>query len=498
MNTFLCFAVAQMLVFAPLGYAQPSSAETASRNSSQGTSQNKSQGDQGALTDHEKLLLDRIADLERRIAALESRSQDAAVRGGAVAAGTQSIGAVNTENPVAVAAPVSAAALSVSPQSSPDAHPAQATFLKDTTVNFYFDGYYAWNTNRPVGRVNLLRAYDVSANSFSINQTGTVIERAADAGAGRRWGYRLDLMYGQATETLQGGAQNELRPQVYRNLFQAYGTYIAPIGKGLTVDFGKWAGSLGAEGNYTKDQINYSRGYFFNFLPFYHEGFRTTYAVNDKLSLTYWLVNGANQTEDFNGFKSQLGQAIIKPSKSVTWTLQYYNGREQRDVVAVLNPGLPTLASQPGLSGMAITPAPRGRFHAIDTYAFWNVNDRLTVGGELSYSMNRVESTGVPQRVSGGAAYLRYQINPKLYFGQRYVRLDDVAGLFSGVGQNLNDITSTLGYRPGDGFETRLEYRRDFSNVPFFLTRTPGGLSKHQDTFSLGLLWWFGGKTGGW
>jgi hypothetical protein len=70
--------------------------------------------------------------------------------------------------------------------------------------------------------------------------------------------------------------------------------------------------------------------------------------------------------------------------------------------------------------------------------------------------------------------------------------------LFSGITQNLNDLTSTFGFRPADGFETRLEYRRDFSNAPFFLLSHPGSLSKHQDTFTLGLLWWFGGKHGAW
>jgi len=44
--------------------------------------------------------------------------------------------------------------------------------------------------------------------------------------------------------------------------------------------------------NYTKDQMNYSRAYWFNFLPFYHMGFRVKYQVNSKLGLNYWLVNG--------------------------------------------------------------------------------------------------------------------------------------------------------------------------------------------------------------
>jgi hypothetical protein len=420
-----------------------------------------------ATEEREKLLLQKISSLEERLAALEARLMPAAKSAPAVPAPT-----ANVEAP-------------------PDP-------LPNATVNFYFDGYYAWNANRPVGRVNLLRAYDVTANNFSINQTGMIVERAVDPAAGRRWGYRLDLMGGQATETLQGGVQNENRPQVYRHLFQAYGTYVIPAGKGLTVDFGKWASALGPEGNYTKDQTNYSRSYFFNFLPFYHMGFRTSYAVNDKLSLAYWLVNGANQTEDFNGFKSQLGQAVIKPTKNLSWTINYYNGQEQRDLNPLLNPGLPSIPTQPGLSTSLVRPIPRGRFHIIDTYAFWNATTKLTLGGELDYVVNRVESNSPPQRVTGGAAYLRYQLTPRTYFGQRYTRLNDRAGLFSGATQNLNDLTSTFGFRPADGFETRLEYRRDFSNLPFFLRSTPGVLSTHQDTFTLGMLWWFGGKSGSW
>ena len=34
-------------------------------------------------------------------------------------------------------------------------------FLRDTTIDVALDGYYAYNFNHPVGRVNLLRAYDV-------------------------------------------------------------------------------------------------------------------------------------------------------------------------------------------------------------------------------------------------------------------------------------------------------------------------------------------------
>src|SRR4029077_3166609 len=118
-------------------------------------------------------------------------------------------------------------------------HEPAGGFLADTTFNMTLDGYYGYNFNQPVGRINLLRAYDVLSNSFSLNQATMVIERAPDVEAGRRFGMRVDLQYGQATDTLQGSAANEPRPQVYRPVFQAYGTYILPVGSGLTVDFGK-------------------------------------------------------------------------------------------------------------------------------------------------------------------------------------------------------------------------------------------------------------------
>ncbi len=150
-------------------------------------------------------------------------------------------------------------------------------------MNYTFDGYYGYDFDHPIGRVQYLRAYDVLSNAFSINQAGIVLDQLPDVAGGRRYGFRLDLQYGQATETLQGNPANEPRPDIYRNIFQAFGTYVVPLGSGLTVDFGKWASSLGIEGNYTKDQMNYTRSYWFTYLPFYHMGVRTHYNFNEKI-----------------------------------------------------------------------------------------------------------------------------------------------------------------------------------------------------------------------
>ncbi len=261
-----------------------------------------------------------VEKLQARVDELEKHSQ-AQQAASTAAPVSQPINAAPQQQPQAQAAESQSA--SPSPSAGPD-------FLHGTTINLLIDGYYGYNFNDPIGRVNLLRAYDVSSNAFSLNQAALVVENAPDPDNGKRFGVRLDLQYGQATETLQGNPANEPRPDIYRNIFQAYGTYVFPIGKGLTVDFGKFASSLGMEGNYTKDQMNYSRSYWFDFLPFYHMGMRASYKFNDKLAFNYWIVNGTQQTEPFNGFKDQFFGFTVTPNKNVTWNVNYYLGQEHR------------------------------------------------------------------------------------------------------------------------------------------------------------------------
>ena len=110
------------------------------------------------------------------------------------------------------------------------------------------------------------------------------MDSAPDPSAGRRFGLRADFQYGQATETVQGNPVNEPRPDVYRQIWQAYGSYVFPVGRGLQMDFGKFASNLGYETNYAKDNVNFSRAYLFNFLPFYHMGLRTALPLSDTVT----------------------------------------------------------------------------------------------------------------------------------------------------------------------------------------------------------------------
>ena len=369
-------------------------------------------------------------------------------------------------------------------------------FFRGTTLSFAIDGYNGYNFNAPIGRVNLLRAYDVTSNSFNLNQVNFIAEHLPTPT--QRFGGRIDLQFGQATETLQGSSANEQRPQVWRNLFQAYGSYLAPIGSGLNLDFGKFASALGNEGNYTKDQVTYSRAYSFNYLPFYHTGLRANYNVTPKINVAYWLVNGANDTEDTNAFKSQAILFTLKPSTKLTWNINYYFGQEARDVQPTLNPAAPTSPTQPGLPVANITPAPNGREHIFDTYATWQPTAKVTLIGEADFVLNRNLPEQQPARVAIGSLTARYALPHNSNIGARAEYFDDRGGLFSGRTQALKETTLILDHTFAPGFLARAEYRRDWSNQRFFLSDTPGALKPAQTTATLGLVYWWGTKQGSW
>ena len=445
-------------------------------------------------------LQERVADLERRNGGMQpSQRNESRYESGSGDAATLQTAALELRR----SAPQPASFETASPEQAPAAAsaPRPGTLPGGATINYYFDGYFENNFNNPVGRVNDLRAYDVLSRTFSINQAALIFALDPDLDARRRYGLRIDLQYGQATETSQGNPANEPRPEIYRNIFQAFGTYIVPVGSGLNVDFGKWASSLGIEGNYTKDQMNYSRSFLFYFLPFYHQGLRLHYNFNPKLAVNYWLVNGTNQSEPTNGYRDELFGLALQPAKTLSWTVNYYLGQEHPDTVPATNCIGPV---QPGLCLAPLTPAPDGKLHIFDTYATWNATPKLAVAGEADYVIQREWANAAPGQSSapvhdiGGAGYLQYLFSSRQSVAARGEYLSDRGGSFSNVTQALKEATGTYRYNFGDGFSAFLEYRRDWSNRPYFVTDNPAAPSTHQDTAGVGLVWWYGGKEGAW
>ena len=370
-----------------------------------------------------------------------------------------------------------AAAVSPSDQpSSTSAAPAtDESVWSRVTFGATLEGYYQYNWNKPYDRVIPLRAYDTRSNSFGIQQAALVVDAPPDVAKGRRGGLRLDLQFGQATEALQGSPANEPRPDVYRHVWQAYGSYVFPVGRGLQVDLGKFASNLGYETNYAKDNFNFSRAYLFNFLPYYHTGLRTSLPLSDKVTVMYMLTNGIQQAEDFNNFKSNHVSAVVKPGPALTWITSYYAGQEQPD------------------GGTA--DGPDGWFRVFDTNGTLTVTPALTLGFDLTHVRNQLREGDPSLELFGLGAYGRYQLTKAGAVAVRYEWLND-DGLFGGIDQTLQEVTFTAEFKFSGEFLARGEFRRDFSDEPFFPSRSDP--RRHQNTTLVGLVWWVGNKTGSW
>jgi hypothetical protein len=233
-------------------------------------------------------------------------------------------------------------------------------------------------------------------------------------------------------------------------------------------------------------------------------GVRASYRFNDAVAVNYWITNGTQQTEAFNNYKDQMFGAVINPAKSVTWTTNFYMGQEHPDVQPIQAPGAPSLPTQGGLSITPIIPALDGRLHIVDSYATWQANAQTTISLEGDYVVTRQwnepgpNRSTAPSHVYGGALYARQQLTSKAGVAARAEYLRDDGGLFSGASQSLKETTLTYEYKISDGLVMRGEWRRDFSNMPFFLTRDTGVFKRSQNTATVGAIWWWGTKTGAW
>lgn len=164
----------------------------------------------------------------------------------------------------------------------------------------------------------------------------------------------------------------------------------------------------------------------------------------------------------------------------------------------IQTPGPPTQPTQPGLSVVPVMPYFKGKLHILDTYASWQPTARTTLVAEADHVISRNPSPTADSRVSGGALYVRQQLTPKTALGGRAEYLRDRGGLFTGATRSVRETTVTYDYRVSEGFLVRTEWRRDFADVPLFLTSKSGVLDTDQHTATIGATWWFGTKRGNW
>jgi hypothetical protein len=352
--------------------------------------------------------------------------------------------------------------------SSADA-PAQAAAPADGFVNFFrgtelfgtVDGYWGYSGNLPKGAggaVIPFRVFDSAHNQLTLALVEVGLSKPATDKD--RVGYRFDLDFGPVADTVNFAEPNDS----LRNVQQAYVEYLAPVGSGLTFDFGKFVTPLGAEVIEAKDNWNYSRGILFGYaIPFYHVGARVSYSPTDKVSLMGAVVNGWNNNSENNGAKSVIGSITLKPSGKGSIIENVIAGQEEPAGVST------------------------DTRWVSDTVANYTATSMWSLMGNVDYGKEGASKWW------GVAAYAKGQVTPMFAIVPRFEYYDDSDGFTTLIAQKYKEFTFTAEAKPSANFMTRLEYRHDMSDVEAF-TGKDGSPKKSQDTVTVGFIIGFSSK----
>lgn len=360
---------------------------------------------------------------------------------------------------VALALPVSAGPLA----------DATADMLWGVELGGYLDVASTYNLNDPFTQANSYRVYDTDDGDFvDIHAFQLYIDKLPEDVD--EVGFRVDMLYGEDA-TLIGGGSGVLADG-NMNIYQAYISYIAPIGNGLTIDLGRFATWHGYEVIESGANDQYSRSFMFGLaIPFTHTGARLTYTINEMWEVSYGLTQGWDTVEDNNDSLTHHFAIRTMPT----------------DDIYIQN----SVAYGPEMAG------DNGSYTFLyDLVATWQATDQLMLGANFDYG-NAEDAT-----VAGGdadwwaiAGYVRYDITDKLYGAVRGEWMEDEdntrfgAGAFSDV--EVWEVTLTLGYEVVDGLLTRIEYRHDDADQDIFADDSTGTFDDSQDTIAFEVIYSF-------
>jgi hypothetical protein len=300
------------------------------------------------LTERERWLLDRVEELEKRVADLESKGNPTLVPGGDVSAGQPS--SANSATPAIVAiTPSVAPGTNSANSSSPSADPAapvgtQATekgksgaaqpakeepfsFADFTWLNGNSrtkDTPYATSFFTPEIRADVDYNYsfnhpkdDTIGGSSEVFRSGEV--QVTQLGVGGDFHYdnvraRLMTQFGLYSQTTPRNDASPARGQwqldnAYRYISEAYGGYHFNALHGINVDAGIFMSYIGLFSYYQFDNWAYQPSYVSSNTPWFFNGVRVQIFPTAHLKIEPWFINGWQSYGRFNsrpGFGFQI------------------------------------------------------------------------------------------------------------------------------------------------------------------------------------------------
>lgn len=208
---------------------------------------------------------------------------------------------------------------------------AQTVSSSEWHYGAYVDVGYVGNFNFPDNHLWRSRSTASHHNELSPNIGLAYVRK--DASAFSRWGMELGFQGGRDSEEfafLPGERQVD-GADILRHLHRANVSYLAPVGNGLVVTVGLFNSLMGYESLYAKDNGNYTRSWIADYTPYMMFGVNAQYQVNDRLTVTAFVINRYFHLAYTVAQPSYGGRWSYRLTPQLTAMQTLYWGPDQRD-----------------------------------------------------------------------------------------------------------------------------------------------------------------------
>ena len=298
-------------------------------------------------------------------------------------------------------------------------------------------------------------------------------------------GFKFDMAFGATqdiiADTIRGSLTGAVGDSVtdFDKTFQhASISYLAPIGRGLRFDAGKFVTHIGGETIETVKNWNYSHSFFYTYaIPFQDTGLHVSYPWSDTLYTDFYLLNGWNGSIDNNKGKSMGPSIGWTPVPWLSLCTNYLGGPER--------------TGNADLRHLWDSQVMLGPFNG------WNfmVNTDLAVEDNARFAT--VTKKSRKANWGGVTGYARYKVNDWLEPSLRVEYYNDHQGFTTNVDQDLIGVTFTLNAKLGLGKSKgavvllRPEVRYDHFNKNFFSRGGHFQKTRYQTTVGVGVTYLF-------
>ena len=309
----------------------------------------------------------------------------------------------------------------------------------------FVDLAYPLDFNHPGNRLFRSRGTAFHTDGVWLNMAGAYVRKKPSEAS--RWGVELTAHAGKDDEVFgfSATAPNIAGFKFLRHLGPTNVSYLAPVGKGLTVQGGIFSSLIGYDSLYAKDNLNHTRPWGADFTPYLMMGVNASYPFTEKLTGTFFLINGYWHLARANSAPSAGGQVAYKLTPRVSLKETTLFGPHQRNTA----------------------------------FEFWRFltdtiverkTQKFTLASEYILSTERVDAAGKPRALMmSWQAPARWNLNDRWSLSCRPEVFWDRDGRWTLARQTVKAFTTTLEYRHPYKWSNaifRLEHRFDDSRGP--------------------------------